>query len=359
MRSEVVASSGLQNIVFLAVGLTSSEKYIEEYTGRPRNRGEEERWIQIPVPTVQENGIFDRLGPELRSSAIAQVVEDTIASNYGHAIRAFLKELIADYDSSIKYVNAEAADFVRLTGARDSWSEDHARKFGIVMAVAKLTAKFGIAPWPEDWPFRCVMKLYRKSRARVNNADDFADQVLDIVARNAGSRRRFPIVRRGDILGAAAAAEAWGVRLRISGRRVVAVLRDQFDRLLDDAATPREVLAILRKRRATLPGKERGRFVRQIQVPGLTNTARPLFVCFREQALESFVAARGTQSATIRATATTAARGSEGTRAFHDRSRHGRAGRSREDGAPPVIHVSFPRRRVTVSGRRAGGYERE
>ena len=320
VRSEVVASSGLQNIVFLAVGLTSSEKYIEDYTGRPRHRGEEARWIQIPVPDVRESGIFDRLGPGLRSSAIVQVVEATIAGNHGHAIRAFLKELTADYDSSIKYVNEEAASFVRLTDARELWSEDFARKFGIVYAVAKLAARFDIAPWPEDWPFRCVMKLYRESRARVNNAEDFADQVLDIVARHARSRRHFPTLRKGDIMAPNTAADAWGVRLLINGRRVVAVLRDQFDRLLDDAANPREVLAILRKRRATLPGKERGRFVRQIQVPGLTNTARPLFVCFLEQALELSLAARGTQSATIRATGTTAGRENETMRASRGRS---------------------------------------
>jgi hypothetical protein len=357
VRSEVVASNGLENIVFMAVGLTSSERYIEDDTSRPRQRGEEARWIQIPVPPVRENGIFDLLAPQSRSSAIAKVVEATIADNYGHAIRAFLKELTADYDNSIKYVNAEAASFVRLTGARDSWSDDFARKFGIVNAAAKLAARFGIAPWAEDWPVRCVMKLYRASRARANNSEDFADQVLDIVSRNAWSRRRFPTVRKGDVLGPDTAAEAWGVRLRMSGRRVVAVLRDQFDRLLDDAANPREVLAILRKRRATLPGKESGRYGRQIQVAGLTNTARPLFVCFWEQALES-LAARGKQSGPIRrATVPTAGRANGTTRACRGRSPDDHAERSQEDRAPREAFPSSRLRRL-ASGRVDGRFNR-
>jgi hypothetical protein len=355
VRSEVAAASGLQNIVFMAVGLTSSEKYIEDDTGRQRQRGEEARWIQIPVPPVRENGIFDRLGPEARSSAIAQVAEDTIAANHGHAIRAFLKELTAHYDSSIKYVNAEAASFVGFTGARDSWSEDFARKFGIVYAAARLAARFGIAPWAEDWPFHCVMKLYRASRARVNNSEDFADQLLDIVSRNARSGRRFPTVRKGDILAPDTAAQAWGVRLRISGGRVVAVLRDEVDRLLDDEAKPREVLAILRNRRLTLPGKEGGRYVRQIQVPGLTNTARPLFVCFWEQALESWLATRGTQSAPIRRA--TAGRVNETTHACRVRSPDGRARRFLQDREPREADASSRRRRGTVSDRRRDDYE--
>ena len=54
--------------------------------------------------------------------------------------------------------------------------------------------------------------------------------------------------------------------------------------------------------------------------------------------------------------AATAGRATGKTRAFHDRLPNGRAGRSREDGPPPVIYVSFPRRCATASDRRPDGY---
>ena len=57
--------------------------------------------------------------------------------------------------------------------------------------------------------------------------------------------------------------------------------------------------------------------------------------------------------------AATAARATAKTRAFHDRSPNDRRGRSREDGAPPVIYVSFPRRRGTEWDRRKDDYGRE
>ena len=93
------------------------------------------------------------------------------------------------------------------------------------------------------------------------------------------SRRKFPTCRKGESL-SGRNAKLLGIRRRVDGKPVLALLRSKYEAIIRPPWHAPEVLRILTRRRVLLPGKEPGRYVRQLQVAGLNDQARSDFILF-------------------------------------------------------------------------------
>ena len=95
----------------------------------------------------------------------------------------------------------------------------------------------------------------------------------------SSNRRKFPICRKGELL-SGRNGEFLGIRRRVGGKPVLALLCSKFEAIVRPPWHAPEVLRILTRRRVLLPGKEPGRYIRQLQVAGLNEHARHDFILF-------------------------------------------------------------------------------
>jgi AcrR family transcriptional regulator len=254
-----------------------------EFLGDERSRGELVRLIEIPVPKRDEAGIFDRLGSiQLSRITLVHQAEAAVAENFGHAIRAFLEQLVRSPDLHAQRATKLMSRFQEKAGVgSDPWMRRFASKFAVVYAAAKIAAELDVAPWSPGHPFKCVERLYKRARALVVTPEEALTGLLHQLANNASSAHRFPKIEKGDSLPKQLKNKAWGIRHKTQGGiSCLAIESKTFDRLVHPPQYAERVRKLLVDGGYTVPGKE-GRRIRQIKVQGFGSTKKPYFVCVR------------------------------------------------------------------------------
>jgi hypothetical protein len=255
------------------------------------------RLVEIPVPRRKKGGVFDRMeGIELSTAELAKRVEHTARSNFGHPIRAFLKCLVEDPETYKKKAQTLVDKFICKVGAQtDPWTRRFATKFAVVYAAACIAAEMKIAPWSRKHAFSCIARLYRRALNVVATPEEALADLLQRLAKNAASKKRFPVLKKGMALAEGASKAAWGFRRKTPDTPAnLAIYSETFDKLV----RPRKHAAQVRKLVAAggyaLPGKE-GRLVTQLKVEGFGSSEKPYFIRVRRDRLppESVLARRG------------------------------------------------------------------
>ena len=241
-----LAQSSLPDLTWVCLGLTTAEVPLEDDDARQRNGGERLRHIDIPVPKLEQGGIFDRLSGERvgkRAATAARQVERTIAANFGLALRQYVRWLAADPEGAERRAREIVDGFVAERGAvGDPWEARFARKFGIVLAGMILASEAGVAPWREKQARRAVARVYRAARGAIVTVGENADEVVGLL-RGGLSEGRFPDDAKVLGLPTFAPEGAWGVCRRHKRLGdVVAVDPAQFARLAGSEARATVVL---------------------------------------------------------------------------------------------------------------------
>lgn len=268
-RSEkAVSDLALRNLSYRLLGISSGEELIDGSGIRQRNDGEKVRLIGIPIPGREDGGIFDREHSAETRSELASMVEETVAANFGFPLREFVSELVVREDAE-EVAMAYADRFhKRVVPAASPFADRFARKFGVVYAAAMLAADYRLAPWTRKQAGRAIGKIYRRAWEQVRPPTSTAADFLAWLRSHGDDNALFPEVGRGEKVSAEQARTLLGIRREISGRPVIAMLRDRLGDFVPDGQA-RDVEAALASGGILLPGKEAGRYVRQLRVKGL------------------------------------------------------------------------------------------
>ena len=142
-----------------------------------------------------------------------------------------------------------------------------------------------IAPWSRKHAFSCVARLYRRALNVVATPEETLADLLHRIAKNATSKKRFPVLKKGKALPKGASKAAWGFRRKTSGIPAnLAIHSDKFDKLVRPRKHAGQVRKLLAAGGYTLPGKE-GRLVTQLKVAGFGSSEKPYFIRIRRDRL--------------------------------------------------------------------------
>jgi uncharacterized protein DUF927 len=279
--AKAIQDASLANLHWLLNSLWSGECPLDDrFLGEARRRGEMVRLVEIPVPRRKKRGVFDRIaGTELSTADLAKRVEHTARTNFGHPIRAFLKCLVENPETYKKNAQALVDKFITRVGAQtDPWIRRFAIKFGVVYAAACIAAEMKIAPWSRKHAFSCVARLYRRALNVVATPEEALADLLHRLAKNATSKKRFPVLKKGKSLANGARNAAWGFRRKTSNTPAnLAIHSDRFDRLVRPRKHAAQVRKLLAAGGYALSGKE-GRLVTQMKVQGFGSSEKPYFI---------------------------------------------------------------------------------
>ncbi|MDX6806158.1 DUF927 domain-containing protein [Terrihabitans rhizophilus] len=189
----------LPNSSWKVTGLTSGETPLDSVSGRARLRGEQARYIDIPVPPEAEGGIFDRRWSSRRSSPTQLIAEAeaTIQANYGVALRPWVEWLLGQRAEAMEEVQILRARFIVTVGAEEqAWETRFANKFGLLYAAADLAARAGVAPWTPLFGRLSVLGTYRVARRQIASSGCGVSSFLAAV-RTAMDEGRIPTLPAG------------------------------------------------------------------------------------------------------------------------------------------------------------------
>ncbi len=189
---------------WMAFGLTSSPEPIDEIAESikwRRTDGERARFIDIPVPKVEEAGICDQLqGDALdkieQGKKLIEKLDSGVTQNYGLVMPRWLNWLFEEDQSSHIL---ERRDFFlqRILSNGDGFDERYAVKFGIPAAAGYLAAVREIVPWPKMWPYEAAEHCYYLAVKAVRKDADVAVKKLRLLAKLAANSHRFIKVKCG------------------------------------------------------------------------------------------------------------------------------------------------------------------
>jgi hypothetical protein len=231
--AKMAAEAGLPDLTWSTFGLTSSPKpldVIAEEIGWKRSKGEQARFIDIPVPPVSKAGIFDQLTGtrayriEQGKRWIARLERGT-AQNYGVILPEFIAFLLAaDRTGRILELTER---FVRRFAARgDGWDQRFARKFGVDYAAGRLAVEAGILPWPESWPMKAVSRCYRRALRAIRKDEEIVTKTVALFAAGVGDPQQFVAAKPSGTRRIRFGEDTLGVRTHYRGQEVCAV-RDE------------------------------------------------------------------------------------------------------------------------------------
>ncbi|WP_165177596.1 DUF927 domain-containing protein [Desulfovibrio sp. ZJ369] len=134
----------------LSTGEIGLAEKIREEGGRAR-AGQEVRLVDIPADAGAGMGIFEELHDHASPQAFADVLKQSAATHYGHAVRAFIRALQAEREKA----GAELARFMER-GVEDFCPADAdgqvrrvARRFLLCAGAGEMAAEWGLVPWEQ------------------------------------------------------------------------------------------------------------------------------------------------------------------------------------------------------------------
>jgi hypothetical protein len=221
-----------------------------------------------------------------KSKKLARQAEETIAANYGVAMPAYLSEVVAKRSTLTNRLPLIVDEFVRRVGAdTDPWERRFAGKCGIDLSGAILLAEFGIAPWTVERAWSAIIRIYRRARSAIVSVDKATDALINKLRKIIKAGKRFPVIKKGEVLSAKGAAKAWGATKDMpKAGRVILVPYSRLKRLVTPSAITGDVLRKLSKRRILHKSSD-GKLARLTMIKALTGSKRRRYVCLSIKAL--------------------------------------------------------------------------
>lgn len=135
-------------ILFLSSGEVSLADLVTQSGGKVR-AGQEVRVIDLPADAGAGLGLFDCVPDGMTAGAFADVIKSASAKHYGHALPAFLNELVAD-PAKTRSVLTDLRDTIAAELAGDDASGQVrrvAQRFALVAAAGELATVYGLTGW--------------------------------------------------------------------------------------------------------------------------------------------------------------------------------------------------------------------
>ncbi len=230
------AHADLPFLQWMSFGLTTSPETIDaiaEPINWKRTDGQRARFIDIPVPKVEEAGIFDRLqGDALQKIAegkkLINKLDVGVTQNYGLVMPRFINILFAkDHSSFI----IKRRDFFlqRIMSNGDGFDERYAVKFAIPAVAGYLAAVHDIVPWPKMWPYEAAEHCYYLAVKAVRKDTDVAAKKLRLLVKLATNSDRFITVKGGATEVIRFGEKDLGIRTIYRDKEVVAIRDERLE----------------------------------------------------------------------------------------------------------------------------------
>lgn len=214
-----------------------------------------------------------------RGSSLAAQVEKTVATNFGFALRGFLKRVIANPKDAEFWVTLAINEFVDRSGAETSFERRLAAKFGLILAAARMASEAGVAPWDRERAEDAILDLYHSARAAIETPDDRIIRLVGQVRDTMKDRSKFPRVKKGQPVDPDPTVQ--GYLKTVEGEKIVALDPDWVRRVVGSQQI-QTVIKTLKDKGIVLAGPD-GKSTRQIKIPGLDRRKRLL--CLKRAAL--------------------------------------------------------------------------
>jgi hypothetical protein len=288
---KAVRDPDLRNLTWLLPVISTGERPLDDPKNRRvRTEGAQVRMAPIPVPPGAKGGIFNRLDGSWEETVrkahlLAREVERTLDANYGVAMPAYLRILVARRSSLQRGVRRIIEKFVKWVGAdSDPWERRLAEKFGIVLAAAICASKFRIAPWTEKRAATAIRAIYRRSRVALASVSEATDALIGTL-RKGLSAGRFPQLDKGQTLKPEDAGGAWGVTRKLTTHGpVVLITLENLQRAIRPRPISGAVVDELAWRGLLIKPPD-GKTAHEIMIRGLHGSTRRRYVALKLSAL--------------------------------------------------------------------------
>ena len=106
-----------------------------------------------------------------------------------------------------------------------------------------IAAEMKIAPWPRKHAFKCIARLYRRALNVVATPEEALADLLHRLAANATSKKRFPVLKKGEALAQGREQGSLGIPPQDVGRRqrISRFIRKSSTNWCDRANMPTQV----------------------------------------------------------------------------------------------------------------------
>jgi Domain of unknown function (DUF927) len=251
----------MPQLFWLSFGLTSSPDPIDviaERSGLRRTDGQRVRLIDIPVPKVDEAGIFDHLDGDPREKIakgkdLIARLDDGVTKNFGLIMPLWLRVLFEEDRSSL-ILRGRDLFLKRVISNGTGFDERYAAKSAIPAIAGYLAAAYKIVPWPKMWPIQAAEHCYYLAVKAVRRDADVAANKLLLIAKLAGNPNRFVPAKHGASEPIALDDPKLGVRTTYQGQNVLAFRDEPFDEFAGSLRVLKLMIEQLRLDNALLGG---------------------------------------------------------------------------------------------------------
>ncbi|MEJ2125141.1 MAG: DUF927 domain-containing protein [Alphaproteobacteria bacterium] len=150
-------------VLFLSTGEVSLAAKMAE-DGLPAMAGQETRLIDLEADARAGMGAFEDIHGAASPAGFSDTLKAACNTHYGHASRAFLRQLLAAPDDAFAEARCLMEAFVAQASAqyKDGQIERAAKRFAIVAAAGEIASQWGILPWPDGTAMETVARLFRE-----------------------------------------------------------------------------------------------------------------------------------------------------------------------------------------------------
>ena len=165
-------------LLFLSSGEISLGDLVTQSGGKIR-AGQEVRVIDLPADAGAGMGLLENVPVGLTPGAFADSLKQAAATHYGHALTAFVTQLVKDRERLTQYLR-EGRDTLAAemcAGITDGQIRRVAQRFAIVAAAGELATAFGLTGWEQEEAERAAKQCFAdwlKARGHKGNAEPTA-----------------------------------------------------------------------------------------------------------------------------------------------------------------------------------------
>nr|WP_279343056.1 DUF927 domain-containing protein [Geothrix paludis] len=181
-------------LIFLSTGERGVDAILAG-AGKRAMAGHEVRVPDIPCPT---SGIFEGAHGFPGQGALAEHLKAQARAHYGHASRAFLEGLCAEWErrafiqGKLLEMEAEWMEATIPQGA-DAQVRRVGGRFALVAVAGELAQRMGVLPWPEGESFRAAGECFRawldrRGHAGASETHKGIEAVLAFIEKHGTSR---------------------------------------------------------------------------------------------------------------------------------------------------------------------------